>query len=108
MTSTQTMSNHSTFGISNTSMLMTESRNDEISSNNSMDELETLSKFVSQRNLRNPSVPKMSLRSREITQQSLQKENTVATRDRNRRSEVSLQTSSENEMYMKNGLLSDK
>ncbi len=104
MTSAQTLSTHTSFNTKQKSSLLSEDSEHEYSTSKPISELETLTKFVSQANLRNSSASRMSLRSRDPGDQGSLKTSMVPTSENSRKSETSPQASSENPLNAKNKL----
>lgn len=96
MTSTQTLSNHSSYNQKHKSTALSEDSEHEFSSTKPISELETLSKYSSQNGLRNPPATRMSLRSREQPDLGSLKGSTAPTSENSRKSETSPQASSDN------------
>jgi len=101
MTSTQTISNHSSYSSRHKSIALSEDSEHELATSKPINQLETLSKYVSQPNNKSAPATRMSLRSRDQSDPVSLKGSTAPTSENSRKSESSPQASSDNALHIK-------
>ena len=101
MTSAQTLSNHTSFPNKQKPLLLSEQPEHDYTNTKSLEELETLSKIVSQRTLRSSTATKMTRQTRDQPEQTTPKATVSQTSNDSRKSDTNPRTSSENVMHMK-------
>jgi len=108
MTSTQTIANHASFNSKQKSLHLPEQKEHQYSTTKQMGELETLSRLVSQHNLRTSTLTRKSPHSYEQSNQGTQNLSAVPTSENSRKSDTSPQASSENGNQAKGRLLPNR